>query len=259
MMDGNKKETNVEGSQTPKISRIREYMTAKFPDRTYTDDDDFDNAVLEHLKTSDAKIAGNDAANKTIMEVIAAYPEFAEIIEDVAEGVPVRVAIARQFSPDELTVRDGEEDFDAYRKAAEDRSKRLAEINERIHTREKNIAQSKTDVDAFFNEMQMTDQERTAFVDWVDNEVLANLMDGRVNREILIKLYQGWKFDEAVAEARNAGEVEGRNQQIEQKRAHATKTDGLASGGSGAVTVQPQKPSSDFIDEVLTRKSRRKF
>lgn len=259
MMDGNKKETNVEGSQTPKISRIREYMTAKFPDRTYTDDDDFDNALLEHLQASDAKIAGNDEANKTIMEVIATYPEFAEIIEDVAEGVPVRVAIARQFSPEELTVGEGEEDFDAYRKAAEERTKRLAEINERVNAREKNIAQSKTDVDAFFEEKQMTDQERASFVDWVDNEVLANLMDGRVNREILTKLYQGWKFDEAVAEARNAGEVEGRNQQIEQKRARATKTDGLASGGSGAVTVQPQKPSSDFIDEVLTRKSKRKF
>lgn len=50
------------------------------------------------------------------MEVVQAYPEFAQIIEDVANGVPVQVAIARQFDPSELAVPEGEPDYDAYKR-----------------------------------------------------------------------------------------------------------------------------------------------
>lgn len=62
------------------------------------------------------------------MEVVQAYPEFAQIIEDVANGVPVQVAIARQFDPSELAVPEGEPDYDAYKKAATERSQRLADM-----------------------------------------------------------------------------------------------------------------------------------
>ena len=71
------------------------------------------------------------------MEVVQAYPEFAQIIEDVANGVPVQVAIARQFDPSELAVPEGEPDYDAYKKAATERSQRLADMKARTEARDK--------------------------------------------------------------------------------------------------------------------------
>ena len=132
--------TNQQQAEAPRVSRVREYMTAKFPDRQFADEDDYENTLYDYLAESDKKIAGHEAANKTIMEVVQAYPEFAQIIEDVANGVPVQVAIARQFDPSELAVPEGEPDYDAYKKAATERSQRLADMKARTEARDKNIA-----------------------------------------------------------------------------------------------------------------------
>ena len=69
--------TVQEQEQTPRVSRVREYMTAKFPDREFGDDSELEQALYDYLTQSDKKIAGHEAANKTIMEVVQAYPEFA--------------------------------------------------------------------------------------------------------------------------------------------------------------------------------------
>lgn len=255
-------ETNPEPEQpqggAPRPSRVREYMTAKFPERQWADEAEFDDALADHLTEADAQLKGHERANRTIMEVIEANPEFAEIIEDIAEGVPVTAALARQFSPEDLAVAEGEPDYDAYKKAAAERAERLAGQRERTAARERNIAQSKTDVDAFFAERGMDEAEQQQFVEWVDNSILANLLDGKVDKAILTKLYQGWKYDEAVADARTVGEVEGRNAQIEARRVKAEKTDGLP-GSGGGMAPEPEAKPRDFLDDVLDRRSKRKF
>lgn len=251
--------TVQEQEQTPHVSRVREYMTAKFPDREFGGDDELEQALYDYLTQSDKKIAGHEAANKTIMEVVQAYPEFAQIIEDVANGIPVQVAIARQFDSSELAVPEGEPDYEAYKQAAEERTKRLADMKARVETREKNMARSKTDVDAFFAEQGLSEEEQQRFVAWVDNEILANLLDGKVNKEILTKLYQGWVYDTAVAEARETGKVEGRNEQIETRRVRAQKTDGLPADGGGVEATSASETDKDIIDEVITRRNKRRF
>ena len=66
--------TNQQQAEAPRVSRVREYMTAKFPDRQFADEDDYENTLYDYLAESDKKIAGHEAANKTIMEVVQAYP-----------------------------------------------------------------------------------------------------------------------------------------------------------------------------------------
>ena len=200
--------TVQEQEQTPHVSRVREYMTAKFPDREFGDDDELEQALYDYLTQSDKKIAGHEAANKTIMEVVQAY---------------------------------------------------LADMKARVETREKNMARSKTDVDAFFAEQGLSEEEQQRFVAWVDNEILANLLDGKVNKEILTKLYQGWVYDTAVAEARETGKVEGRNEQIETRRVRAQKTDGLPADGGGVEATSASETDKDIIDEVITRRNKRRF
>lgn len=253
------KNTNQQQEEAPRVSRVREYMTAKFPDRQFADEDDYENTLYDYLAKNDQKIAGHEAANKTIMEVVQAYPEFAQIIEDVANGVPVQVAITRQFDPAELEIPEGEPDYEAYKKAAAERTQRLADMKARTEARDKNMAQSKTDVDAFFAERGLDEAEQKQFIEWVDNEILANLLDGKVNKEILTKLYQGWVYDTAVTDALEAGKVEGRNEQIEAKRKQAKKTDGLPADGGSVETSEQAETPKDMFDEVIERRNKRKF
>lgn len=254
-----KENTNQQQAEAPRVSRVREYMTAKFPDRQFSDEDDYENTLYDYLEENDKKIAGHEAANKTIMEVVQAYPEFAQIIEDVANGIPVQVAIARQFDPTELEVPEGEPDYEAYKQAATERSKRMADMKARMEARDKNMAQSKTDVDAFFAERGLDEAEQKQFIEWVDDEILANLLDGKVNKEILTKLYQGWVYDTAVTDALEAGKVEGRNEQIETKRKQSRKTDGLPADGGGIETSAKTEAPKDLLDDVIERRNKRKF
>ena len=172
---------------------------------------------------------------------------------------PTESPIARQFDSSELAVPEAEPDYEAYKQAAEERTKRLADMKARVETREKNMARSKTDVDAFFAEQGLSEEEQQRFVAWVDNEILANLLDGKVNKEILTKLYQGWVYDTAVAEARETGKVEGRNEQIETRRVRAQKTDGLPADGGGVEATSASETDKDIIDEVITRRNKRRF
>ena len=51
--------TVQEQEQTPRVSRVREYMTAKFPDREFGDDSELEQALYDYLTQSDKKIAGH--------------------------------------------------------------------------------------------------------------------------------------------------------------------------------------------------------
>lgn len=90
-------------------------------------------------------------------------------------------------------------------------------------------------------------------------EILANLLDGKVNKGILTKLYQGWIYDAAVADALETGKVEGRNEQIEAKRKQARKTDGLPADGGSVETPEQAETPKDMFDEVIERRNKRKF
>lgn len=37
--------TNQQQAEAPRVSRVREYMTAKFPDRQFADEDDYENTL----------------------------------------------------------------------------------------------------------------------------------------------------------------------------------------------------------------------
>lgn len=61
-------ETNPEPEQpkggTPRVSRVREYMKAKFPERQWTDDEEFDDALADRLAEAEAAIEGHERANR---------------------------------------------------------------------------------------------------------------------------------------------------------------------------------------------------
>ena len=63
----------------------------------------------------------------------------------------------------------------------------------------------------------------------------------------------------AVAEARETGKVEGRNEQIETRRVRTQKTDGLPADGGGVEATSAVKTDKDIIDEVITRRNKRRF
>ena len=252
--------TNQQQAEAPRVSRVREYMTAKFPDRQFADEDDYENTPYDYLAESDKKIAGHEAANKRIMEGSTGIPR----VRADHRGRGERCAGGRLLLPDSSIRRNWPFQkvspiMTHTKKAATERSQRLADMKARTEARDKNIAQSKTDVDAFFAEHGLDEAEQKQFVEWVDNEILANLLDGKVNKGILTKLYQGWIYDAAVADALETGKVEGRNEQIEAKRKQARKTDGLPADGGSVETPEQAETPKDMFDEVIERRNKRKF
>ena len=73
-----------------------------------------------------------------------------------------------------------------------------------------------------------------------------DVFEGNMGKVVLGKLWQAYKYNEDMEAAHAAGEVAGRNETIETRRARAKATDGLPDAGSG--TGAPAKPRRRIID-----------
>ncbi len=251
-----------QASETPPAPQLRsrKYIEEVYPDRTFGSDEEYDNALMEHMEGNKAKLAENDEANKSIAEILFDHPEFAEIIEDLKSGVPFKVALAKHFDPEELTVGDDEPEAEQYRQAAADRRRRYEESQTRIREREENTQLTVKEVEQFLEATGWDEEKSEAFLGWMQ-ETVDDFARGKITKTVLGKMRQAFEYEEAVAEARTEGEIEGRNATIEARREKKTTGgDGLPTGGAGAVSVEQQDvEEKDFFDDVLEARERRKW
>lgn len=255
----------AEGAQTEtpveKANRLLAYLQEKYPDREISDET-LNDAAFEALGERDSKLDGYATADETIKQVINDYPELALIIEDLADGVPFEVALAKQFDPEDIWPEGGI-NTDAAKEAHAARKAKRQEALEYTKRRDENIKNSNAEIQAFLEEQKAngwTAEDVERFIDFVD-ELMGDYEDGKISKTSLVRMLQAMNYDEAVAAAQEAGEVAGKNKVIEAKRIRkATEKDGLPTGGGASIPpVEQPAEESDVIDEVLRHQQRRSW
>lgn len=231
--------------------RSHDFVREAYPDKQFQSDEQYEEALMEYLNHTKAKLSDNEAANEAIAEILFDYPEFAEIIEDMKNGVPVRVALARHFDPDDMTINDDEQDADKYKEAVANRKKRKADADARIKEREANLELSEKEFDDFMEQCGWDDEKTENFAGWIQ-EFINDFARGLIKKPVLLKLKQAYEYEEAVEEARQDGEIEGRNSKIEAERVRKSQsTDGLPKGGGAAsATTGEQTPKPRKIIDI---------
>lgn len=251
-------DSSVISESVKPVFRARKFIEAELPDKVFASDEDYDNAIADYLDNAKRTVSESKQAGESIAQIVMDNPELADIIADLKSGVSFRVALAQQFDPSDLTVGEDEPDAEQYKKAVDERRKRYEDSQQRIRSREENMEVSQKEFDQFMESSGWEPERQQEFVDWMQG-FFTDFGNGKITKDVLVKLRKAFEYDDAVEEARQEGEIDGRNTAIETKRVKkATAGDGLPTGGTG--TVLPDRPVSgdkDLIDEVLENSRRR--
>lgn len=170
-------------------------------------------------------------------------PELGQIMGDLAKGVPIKVALAKIFDPEDLAVDQGDDDYEAYAKALADRKAMQAEKDSRKKMFEENSKKTSAAAEEFFTDK--SDEERDGFIDFMDSFSM-DLYNGLVSINTLQKLWQAYKYDENIANATEAGRISGKNEQIEIKREKRKAVDGLPENKNTAAS-EVKQPANERI------------
>uniref|UniRef100_UPI004056C80A hypothetical protein n=1 Tax=Alistipes sp. TaxID=1872444 RepID=UPI004056C80A len=246
--DSNSVEEVVEKS-TPN-SKSRTWMQARYPDVEWENDDAYDESLFNHLEESDRVLNDYRENDKTIGEILEMYPEFALVLEDIGNGVPLRIALERNIGLDELTPDEKDADYESF---METRTKRLEDsrkFNEDYNMRRTNAEKSNERFSAFVEDQEnWDDAKKQGFVSFVQ-DFLAALGRGEFSDSNFQMLADAYTHDEDVADAAETGKIEGRNENITSRRIkREASTDGIPDGGgANPAPSTPRQRRKQVID-----------
>lgn len=191
--------------------------------------------------------------NQLIMDVLDAEPRLAKIFQDLSMGATLREALARHFDPDDLVAQEGDPDFEAWEK---NRNARIQEMKTRRETDEKIAANQKmtmAEIRAFAEENNMDKEQAIEFLGKLD-ELFTNVYSGLIDRKTLTFLKKAIDADQMVNEAREEGEIAGRNTRIKETIAPVKSGDGLPKIAATENTISPAPvKKKGYIESLMER------
>lgn len=218
----------------------RARLEAKFkennPDTDYSDDETFYAAFDEYDTDRDNKLGEYDNLTEKIRSAVDADPHAGMFLANFLDGTDLVSNLIDCLGPELVDAVNSPEAREKLREAQE----QAAAIEEE---RQANLEASQGEVDAFLADKDPVDVD--SFDDFL-RDLLDKLATGRFDSETLNYLWAAYKHDEDVAEAREEGNIEGRNAQISARAANRAGGDGVPSLAQASQAVaRPSAPSKE--------------
>jgi len=224
------------------MPKYRERLQRRYADANPQTDQDWDD-LMERALTEDEENV------KVLQDILDSDKDLNTVVSEmIVNGTPFRAAVAKYFDPEDLVAKEGDEDYEYYQRSTDERKRMGQEFRARGEEKRKNTKDAYDNIDKFAEKQGMDAAAKEAFIGFV-NTLYNDLSVLKLTPETLTKLYKAMTYDEAVAEAAETGEIDGKNAAIEAQRVHATRTttgDGVPTpqGGSAPVKPKPQKRQS---------------
>ena len=250
------KETNT--TAAPALPKYRERLRGRYADANPQTDQEWDDLAERGFAEDEEKIKNFEDNAKVIEDLLDSDKDLASVVSEmIVNGTPFRAAVAKFFDPESLVAKEGDEDYEYYQKSSDERKKMGQAFRERGAQKRANEKEAYDNIDKFAEKHAMEAAEKEAFINFV-NELYNDLSVLKLSAQTLEKLYKAMTFDEAVAEAAETAEIDGKNQAIEAARVKKTADtagDGVPApmGGSApAPTPRPRKQT--VFDDLPKRK-----
>ena len=242
----------------PAIPKYRERLRGRYPDANPQNDQEWDDLAERAYGEDEERIKNFEDNNKVIEDLLDSDKDLASVVSEmIVNGTPFRAAVAKFFDPESLVAKEGDDDYEYYQKSSEERKKMGQAFRERGAQKRANEKDAYDNIDKFAEKHALQAAEKEAFINFV-NELYNDLSVLKLSTQTLEKLYKAMTYDEAVAEAAETAEIDGKNQAIEAtrvKKSAATAGDGVPApmGGSAPAPVRP-KPRPTVFDDLPKRK-----
>lgn len=218
-----------------------------YPDSSFEKAEDVEDAVYSLIADQKA----NNEANKNLEIAIQEDPEFASFIEAVVVKKKSVAEAANEAGIDfsEAIPEPGEDGYDEYIIAREERKKATKRATEFKLKRDQNLQKSVVKVKRFFSENNITQEDAGKIGDELD-KVYEGIYNGDVPEKLIQFIYDGMKAPEQIKNAETMGRLKGRNEQIVTKRRTFRKGDGTKKLGGSKTSIQSQ-PKVEYADDGI--------
>jgi len=225
----------VSTPQTPaEMRKLREKIKARYPDENPQSDEEWYALEDRYAEDVEGELGKNKESAMTLHEVMLAYPELAMILHDiVVNKLPVRAAIARHFSQEDLISQEGDDDYEAVNTAYNERvanAKKREEIDKEI---EANQEATIATIDSYCEKKKYSEEQKTGLLDFI-NDTFQNLLMKKCTEPIIEAFDKAMNYDTDIAQATEVGEINGKNASLETKIAkEKVVDDGVPTPGKG--------------------------
>lgn len=242
-MDEEVKDTEVQTTEevTPKSGRevVVERLRTRYPDESFDeiDDDNLYSRLDGMIGEIDGELSNLKENNQKTYGFLMENPKLGAFLSDIRDGEHPIVALNRYFDEGELAIKEGDEMYNAW-KAAGDERRRRQEENERLREEIKaNMEISQRNIEEFARENGIPEEEVVDFLKGYQAD-MEDVAKGLTSKDYLGRMYRGYRHNQDVQDALEAGRIQGANEKIE-KELERMEADGLpepnGSGGSAPV------------------------
>lgn len=240
------------------MPKYRERLRSRYADANPQTDQEWDELAERGYAEDEATINGYKDNEKVIQDLLDADKDLSAVVSDmIVNGTPFRAAVAKFFDPEDLVAKEGDEDYEYYQKSTDERKRMGQEFRARGEEKRKNTKDAYDNIDKFAQKHGMDDAAKEQFIGFV-NTLYNDLSVLKLSPETLEKLYKAMTYDEAVAEAAETGEIDGKNAAIEAQRVKKTASaagDGVPTPQGGSAPVPTPKPKKATIfDDIRPKK-----
>lgn len=221
---------------TDRKREIRELLNELLPESDRSDD--VDEMMRNYINNSEGYRKEQENANERISAAIAQEPIIARAFIAMVNGGKSEAArtLVRHLGQEFFNAEEGSPEYDAISQADEDYRKELESLKQADDTFNKNFDESWNTIVPFCEQHGINPDK---FEDDIWQKILEPLLQGNFNHELLLMLKKALDYDKDTEDAFAAGEVKGRNENINKMRSQ--QSDGLPKG-LGTQATQSERP-----------------
>ena len=183
-------------------------------------------------------------------------PEEVAALLDYIDGMPLAAAIRKHKGDEALTLKEGDEGWNAFRKAGEERKAERERQDAMMKEIDGNMSASLEEFDSWAKEQNLDEEQKSAVWDLLTGD-LNEMGRGKFGRNVFDRYRDALNRDKDLEGARAQGYAEGKNEKIDERR-HDVRGSGLPGVSSSAVQEIPSESAEDATVAFLNRARRRR-
>jgi hypothetical protein len=225
-----------------------EKLKSRYPDKQYDDDEALFGQINDDYDDYDQKIKKYQDNENALTDLFTKDPHSAQFLTNWRNGSHPAVELVRQFGPDFVEeLKDPERQKDLA-EATKEYAERVQKEKEYEDTYQRNIEQSRSDVEALQQEEGLSDEDIDKAMGFLAT-IMSDGIVGKFTKDTVKMAVNAVKYDDDVALAGEEGEVRGRNSKIETKLRTPKRNDGTADlAGKNSLGAMRQAPEYGALD-----------
>lgn len=220
-----------------------ERMKAKYPDKSFDDDESFFGQINDDYDDYDKQLAESRSREEAFSNMFTSNPKSARLMMEWKNGKdPVAALISIYGKEDILAAIDDPEKLEAIEAANKEFAEKVAKNDEYEAQYERNLPESLSAIEKWAQGKGYGDEIIDKAVTSL-SKLCGDFIVGKITPESIEMIIKAENYDVDVEQAHMEGEVAGRNAKIEEKLRKNNKGDGTVAldGKNGKTSNTPKK------------------